>query len=86
METIQCEVCPNINITHENGTVVAVKYCVLEAALKHTKERFPICGRDLELQLTEAPSPSQELSDAQIDDALQLSGIEPEVVEAELVE
>ena len=86
METIQCEVCPNINITHENGTVVAVKYCVLEAALKHTKERFPICGRDLEFQLTEAPSPSQELSDAQIDDALQLSGIEPEVVEAELVE
>ena len=86
MEMIQCEVCPNINITHENGTVVAVKYCVLEAALKHTKERFPICGRDLELQLTEAPSPSQELSDAQIDDALQFSGVEPEVVEAELVE
>ena len=83
---IQCEVCPNINITHENGTVVAVKYCVLEAALKHTKERFPICGRDLELQLTEAPSPSLELSDAQIDDALQFSGVEPEVVEAELVE
>jgi hypothetical protein len=38
------------------------------------------------LQLTEAPSPSLELSDAQIDDALQFSGVEPEVVEAELVE
>ena len=83
---IQCEVCPNINITHENGTVVAVKYCVLEAALKHTKERFPVCGRDLELQLTEAPAPlpleEPSLSDSQIDDALQFAG----VVEGELVE
>jgi hypothetical protein len=85
MEFIQCEVCPNINITHESGTVVAVKCCVLEAALKHTKENYEVCGKEIELQLQQP----QEVVDANqfaglvdVDTAFQDS----EIVESELVE
>lgn len=95
MDLLQCEVCPVINITNDNKEVVSVKYCILEAALKHAKATHDVCGKEVELKLEEnLPSDAQVdeafqeseaiMTDAQVEDANQFMGLE--VVEGELVE
>ena len=84
MELVQCEVCPNINITHENGTVVSVKCCLVEAALKHTKANYEVCGIERELNLEqpkEVVDANQFAGVVDVDTAFQDS----EIVESELV-
>lgn len=78
MEFVPCEVCPNINITHESGVVSSVKACLVDAWLKHTKQNYEMCGREIELKI-EQPK--------EVVDANQFAGIvDADIVESELVE
>ncbi len=84
MDLMQCEVCPVINIRNNEGAIVSVKYCVLEAALKHAKESHEVCGKEVELKLEENLP-----SEAQVDEAFQESEAimsDPQIIEGELVE
>ena len=83
MDLLQCDVCPVINITNDKKEVVSVKYCILEAALKHAKENHDVCGKEVELKLEENLP-----SDAQVDQAFQESEdiMSDSVIEGELVE
>jgi len=77
MDLMQCEVCPFINIKNNDGAICSVKYCILEAALKHAKANHEVCGKEVELKLEENLP-----TEAQVDEAFQ----ESEVIEGELVE
>jgi hypothetical protein len=69
-----CDICPNINITNEDKAVVSIKYCILEAALKHAKDTQETCGRELVVTLNQEPA----LTDEEIDSKLVEYGLRDE--------
>lgn len=78
MNDLNCTVCPNINITHENGTILGVSDCIMRAAIKHNEKYYQLCGVERELNLTPP---------AEVTDANQFAGVvDANVVEGEIVE
>lgn len=72
MNDLNCTLCPKINITHENVTVLSVSDCIMRAAIKHNEKYYQLCGVERELNLA-AP--------AEVTDANQFAGVVDAVVE-----
>lgn len=81
----QCEICPLLNVVHKSGETTQIKYCVMYSALKQAKERYDVCGQELDIKFGDAPTPEQvveeKLKDADVIDSGFLDHIEKQAQE-----
>jgi len=65
-----CEICPLLNIVHASSESSQIRWCIMDAALKQAKERYPVCGKDLDIKfasdadkVAESPASGQSVLD-----------------------